>query len=203
MATFPPPLSFKAVDEPDVYRAVYDFIETFGLPAMADAPKTGRIFRGWSNRMSLPHDNEYAVMSIISHFRRGTNIEIFDASQAAIDEDGVLTTAELILCDVQIDFCSDSHTGRDFARRRAQAIETVARSSLGPQFFAKYGMSCQYATDARDLSFIGDATQYVSRWMTTVRVSFWTAVSAELPWFDAVNLKRIENVDVHHPPTSK
>ena len=96
--------------------------------------------------------------------------------------------------------CSDPHTGRDFARRRAQSIETVARSSLGPQFFAQYDMGCLYATDARDLSFVGDAEQYVSRWMTTIRLSFVTAVSAELPWFDAVNLKRLENVDVHHKP---
>lgn len=200
MTIFPPPLNFKAVDEPDVYRAVCGFIETFGLPAMLPAPKTGRIFRGWSNRMSLPHDNEYAVMSVISHSRRGTNVEHYDASQAAIDEDGILTTSELIFCDVQIDFCSDPHGGRDYARRRAQAIETAARSSIAPQFFAGYGMSCLYATDARDLSFVGDAQQYVSRWMTVITLSFVTTVSADLPWFDAVRLKRLENVDVHHPP---
>ena len=197
------PLNPSAVDEPDVYRAVYDFIAAYGLPEMLPAPKTGRIFRGWSNRMTLPQDNEYAVMSIISHTRRGTNIETFDASQAAIDEDGVITTSELVLCDVQIDFCSDPHSGRDYARRRAQAIETAARSSLAPQFFAQYNMSCLYADNARDMSFVGDARQYVSRWMTTVHLSFVTAVSAELPWFDAVNLKRLENVDVHHPPTNE
>lgn len=202
MTIFPPPLNPAAVSEPDVYKAVKAFIAQYGLPAMPPAtPKIpSRIYQGWVNRAALPPDNEYAVMSIISHFRRGTNVETFDASQAAIDEDGVLTTSELILCDVQIDFCSDPHTGRDFARRRAQSIETVARSSLGPQFFAQYDMGCLYATDARDLSFVGDAEQYVSRWMTTIRLSFVTAVSAELPWFDAVNLKRLENVDVHHKP---
>lgn len=202
MTIFPPPLNPAAVSEPDVYKAVKAFIAQYGLPAMPPAtPKIpSRIYQGWVNRAALPPDNEYAVMSIISHLRRGTNVETFDASQAAIDEDGVLTTSELILCDVQIDFCSDPHTGRDFARRRAQAIETAARSSFGPQFFAQYNMGCLYATDAQDLSFVGDAKQYVSRWMTTVRLSFWTAVSAELPWFDAVNLKRLENVDVHHKP---
>lgn len=202
MTIFPPPLNPAAVSEPDVYKAVKAFIAQYGLPAMPPAtPKIpSRIYQGWVNRAALPPDNEYAVMSIISHLRRGTNVETFDASQAAIDEDGVLTTAEMIECDVQIDFYSDPHRPGNYARRRAQAIETVARSSLASQFFAQYGIACQYATDARDLSFVGDAEQYVSRWMTTIRLSFVTAVSAELPWFDAVNLKRLENVDVHHKP---
>lgn len=195
-----PYLNAKAVDEPDVYKAVYEFIETFGVPAMAEAPATGRIFRGWANRAVLPADNEYAVMTIIGHYRRGTTVELFDASGAARDEDGDMTASELIECDVQIDFCSDANSERDYARRRAQAIETAARSSMGTAFFSLYGIGCEYATDARDLSFIGDASQYVSRWMTTLRLSFVTAVSAELPWFDHVNIKRLENVDVHHKP---
>lgn len=199
----PIPVNPSAVGEPDVYSAVFDFVESYGLPPMAPAPKTGRIFRGWSNRMSLPKDNEYAVMSIIGHYRRGTNVEIFDASQAATDEDGTLTTAELILCDVQLDFCSDPHGVRDFARRRAQAVETVARSSLASKFFRQYGMGCLYATDPKELTFVGDAKQYVCRWSVTMRLSFWTAVSVELPWFDSINLVRLENVDVHHPPTNK
>ena len=186
MTIFPPPLNPAAVSEPDVYKAVKAFISQYGLPAMPPAtPKIpSRIYQGWVNRAALPPDNEYAVMSIISHLRRGTNVETFDASQAAIDEDGVLTTAEMIECDVQIDFYSDPHRP----------------GNLASQFFAQYGIACQYATDARDLSFVGDAEQYVSRWMTTIRLSFVTAVSAELPWFDAVTLKRLENVDVHHKP---
>ena len=198
MAIAIPYLNAKALDEPDIYKAVYEFIEQYGVPAMADAPETGRIFRGWANRAVLPSDNEYAVMTILNHTRRGTTIESFDATDKAWDEDGDNTAYELIECEVQIDFCSDASSGN--ARRRAQAIETVARSSIGPAFFADYNIGCLYATAARDLSFVGDASQYVSRWMTTLRLTYVTAVSAELPWFDRVNVW-LENVDVDHKPT--
>ena len=165
-----------------------DFLYVLPTDMVADEPL--------KVRYNVPQINE-EFAETCQLLWRNAQVNLLDVR---IDEDGVLTTAEMIECDVQIDFYSDPHRPGNYARRRAQAIETVARSSLASQFFAQYGIACQYATDARDLSFVGDVEQYVSRWMTTIRLSFVTAVSAELPWFDAVNLKRLENVDVHHKP---
>lgn len=184
----------------DIYAAVFAFIEKFAVPLMPAAPTTGRIFRGYSNRMVLPPDNEYAVMTIVGQHRRGTNVETFDARKAAANEDGDAELSELVICDVQIDFYSPTHTGTEAARMRAQAVETVGRSPWGVRFFAEKGIKCLYCDDVRDLSAVTDAAQYVSRWSVTLHLAFRASVTAKLPWFDAVQIERLENVDVHHPP---
>lgn len=194
MSNFPMPANPKLTDDTDIYAAVYDFIATYALPALDKQ----NIIRGWQNTSHLPAEcNEYAVMSIISHARRGTTVETFNADNIPVDSDGVLTSSELVLCRVQIDCCSDDG---DTARRRAQMIEKVARSSVGVQFFRQYGIGCNFAADARDMTFINGANQYVKRWMTEIELSYVSSFSVELPWFDSVNIKRIENVDVHHEP---
>ena len=199
MRTFPTPAA-PAYDSPaDIYAAVYEYISEYGLPKMADAPATGRIFRGYSNRMALPADNEYAVMTIIGHERRGTNTETFNAEKAAADKDGDAVLSELVECEVQIDFYSEPHRGGDYARLRAQAIEAISRSPWGVQFFQSRGISCLYSERARDLSVVTDSAQYVSRWSTVLHLAFRANIKAGLPWFETVGW-RIENVDVHHPP---
>ena len=187
------PTTATLLDEAALYRAVYDFVRIFGYAGVENPD----IYQGWQNRAALPPgSNEYAVISVLGNYRRGTNVRGFqarsDASETAEDEWAVV---ELVECDVQVDFCSDS----DKARRRAQAVETVARDPIGVDFFRNRGVGCLYATDVRDLSFIGDATQFVRRYMTTLRLSYWTGVSIPLDAITAVDL-RIENVDVHHPP---
>lgn len=200
MPIFPQPTSPANTTAADIYAAVFAFINAYGLPAMPAAPTTGRIFRGYSNRMVLPPDNEYAVMTIVGQQRRGTNVETFDASSAAAGEDGDAELSELVLCNVQIDFYSPPDTGTEAARLRAQAIETVGRSPWGTKFFKDHGISCLYCEDARDLSAVTDSAQYVSRWSVVLHLGYRAKIAAKLPWFDAVKFERIENVDVHHPP---
>ena len=197
---FPQPTDPVNTTTADIYTAVFYFIESYGLPAMSAAPDTGRIFRGYSNRMVLPADNEYAVMTIVGQRRRGTNIETFDASKAEAGEKGDAALYELIFTDVQIDFYSEANSPTDYARLRAQAIETIGRSPWGVKFFKQHGISCLYCDDARDLSTVTDSAQYVSRWSVTLHLSHINSISAKLPWFDKVTFQRLENVDVHHPP---
>lgn len=194
MRTFPQPANPANTTAADVYAAVFAFINAYGLPAMPASPATGRIFRGYTNRMVLPPDNEYAVMTIVGQKRRGTNIETFDGSKAGEDEDGEATLFELILCDVQIDFYSPTETGTDAARLRAQALETVGRSPWGAKFFRDHGISCLYCDDARDLSAVTDSAQYVSRWSVTLHLAYSASMTAELPWFDAVEIQKIKNI---------
>lgn len=191
---FPQPTDPVNTTTADIYTAVFYFIEKYGLPAMASAPDTGRIFRGYSNRMVLPADNEYAVMTIVGQKRRGTNIETFDASKAEAGEKGDAALYELIFTDVQIDFYSEANSPTDYARLRAQAIEMIGRSPWGVKFFKQHGISCLYCDDARDLSAVTDSAQYVSRWSVTLHLAYSASMTAELPWFDAVEIQKIKNI---------
>lgn len=176
------------LDESAIYDACKAFVLAYALPALDESC----IIQGWQNRASLPPGtNEYAVISILFDTQHGTTVETFSA-----DEDGAgrLAISGLIEVQVQVDFCAET----DVARRRARRLATATRSSVGPQFFAGYGMSALYADDARDLSFVGDANQLVRRYATTLHLTYWSGNSVELPYFTAVGV-RVENVDVHHP----
>lgn len=179
---------------PEIYAAVRDFIVTYALPSYE--PKN--VIRGWQNVKYLPSKtNEYAVMSIITHLRRGTTVHSYSAKNAAPNEDGTSTLQELVFVSVQVDCCSGNDND---ARKRAQLLEMVARSSVGTRFFEPYGIGCNWATYPRDLSFIDRSNQYVKRWETELELSYTVTLKVGYPGFDSVSLKRVENVDEHHEP---
>lgn len=182
--------------EASIYEAVQAFVLAYGLPALAQA----NIVQGWQNRSSLPPStNEYAVISILFDTQHGTTVESFQAEDPEIVPDGVLSVRGLVEAQVQVDFCAEDDT----ARQRARRLATITRSSIGVQFFNEYGLSALYADDVRDLSFIGDAKQFVRRYMTTLHLTYWSGSSVELPYFNTANIARIENIDVHHPVTKE
>lgn len=189
---FPQPTNPVHVDVPDIYEAVGRFLLKYAIPAVPQKC----IYKGYNNRVSLPKGtNEYIVMTILNQVRHGTTIDTFDASKAAINEDGTEVARELVEVAVQIDCYSDSDAGR----QRATAIELIARTSYAPQFFHQYGMSCLYADDVRDLTDVTDANQFVYRHMTTLHLTYNAVIGQKLPWFDAVNVD-LKNVDVVFPP---
>lgn len=182
----------RLIDGPDVQAAVYAFVLAFALPAL----EPDGVIHGWQNRAALPSDgNEYAVITLRRHQRHGTNVEEFVADGDA-DADGVLTVKTLISCSARIDLCSDS----DLARQRAQALETMARSSTGVNFFRSYGLSCLGAGNVREHCFHDEAEQFVHRYSTDLFLEYWSGLRMDMPWFDAVTVSRLENVDAHHPP---
>ncbi|MEG2172373.1 MAG: hypothetical protein RRY29_03835 [Desulfovibrionaceae bacterium] len=182
--------NIQPLSQPDVYTAVYDFIQAFGLPAM---PAENTI-RGWQNRNHLPENtNEYAVITVMDAKRRGTNVQTFTFDPAT-QANGNLASSILVVCGVQCDFCANNDT----ARQRAQSMELVNRSPLATDFFTPYGISPLYAEDVRDLSFVDGSEQFVQRFNTTLFLSFWASMSVSVGWFDHVDLY-VENVDVHHP----
>lgn len=182
---------------PNIYAAVRDFIVEYALPHY-DAVN---VIRGWQNVKHLPSKtNEYAVISIISHQRRGTTVHLYDAKKARPGEDGRTVLKELVFVSVQVDCCSDID---DSARRRAQLLEMVARSSVGTRFFEPYGIGCNFATAPRDLTFINKADQYTKRWEIELSLSYTAGVTVEYPWFDTIDIKRVENVDEHHEPKNE
>lgn len=192
-----PYLNPVAGDGPNIYGAVRDFIVAYALPNY-DAVN---VIRGWQNVKYLPSQtNEYAVISIISHLRRGTTVHYYDAKKASPGEDGRTILKELVFVNVQVDCCSDID---DNARKRAQILEMVARSHVGTRFFKPYGIGCNYSTYPRDLTFIDKADQYTKRWEIELSLSYTAGVTVEYPWFDTINLVRVENVDAHHEPKNE
>ncbi|MDR0339549.1 MAG: hypothetical protein LBH65_04660 [Desulfovibrio sp.] len=187
------PANPAPVSEADVYAAVRAFVMAYALPALAPE----NVVQGWQNRAALPPEtNEYAVISILFDTQRGTAVEEYAWDRQAPEKTGSLAVKGLIEIAVQIDFCSEDDT----ARQRARRLATLTRSSVGVRFFHDWGMSALYADDARDISFVGDAKQFVRRWMTTLRLTITEGVSAEFEAFGRAAVSRLENVDVHHNP---
>lgn len=179
------------IAEPDVYAAVYDFILAYALPALS----SDNIIRGWENREHLPPDtNDYAVITVISKTRVGTNVTTDPGEDAETQE--VRTLRRI---DVQIDFCSDD----DKAVQRAACIETVTRDPVGVAFFKPYGLSCLYAEDVRAVEYVDGSDQFVKRCIITLHLTAWSGVSVPVPHFDKARVSRLENVDVHHNPARR
>jgi len=182
----------------DLYEAMKAFIGFAGLPALPPE----RILQGWQNRMALPAGvNDYAVISILSARQRGTPAEMFENADPDPAAPGVLTVAGLLEVSVQVDFCAEDDT----ARHRAERLAVASRSSLGVDFLNQYGFSPLYADDPRDISFVGDARQFVRRWTVTVHLcsAQGAGLAVEVSWFDRAAVSRIENVDVFYPPRGR
>lgn len=167
------------VDTPDVYRACFELIMTYALPQM----EPDNIFRGWGNRETLPpSSNDYAVMSLITSNRRGTNVTKFSADPEA--KTGTFSNSEMVTVEIQLDFCSDDDAR---ALGRAMCIQNVARSQLGTYFFRPYGISCLYASGVTSAPVKDSSVQFVKRYMTTLSLSYWHTVNVTSPSYDRVD----------------
>jgi len=186
------PANARPLTEADVYEAVRQFILKYGLPGIPLA----NIYQGWQNRAALPGGNEYAVMSILWTTQHGTAVEDLAADDPDKTAPGALTVKALLEIVVQVDFCSDTDT----ARQRADRLSIIARSSVGVMHFNDFGLSSLYADNVRDLSFVGSEDQFVRRCAATLHLSVNDGVTTDFDYFDTVQMERIENVDVHHPP---
>ena len=190
MPTFPLPTNPVRVTWPDVIAAVQAFLHKYA------GVQLDHVICGNYNRAALPNTDEIVLYYPLRYERHGTNIETFDAAAVEPGQDGSLKNSTLVEVVFQVDCYSASGVN---AMQRAQAVETIACSSGGVQFFNQYGISCLYATDIRDLTATMDAEQYVWRFMTELHLSFWSTVEQGLPWFEAVDVE-LKNVDIVCPP---
>ena len=166
------------IPQGDIFEATRQFVLTYALPALEPA----HVFQGWRNRVSLPaKTNEYAVISILYNVTHGTATEIYDPEEEKLN---LASLAEIV---VQVDFCSDG----DNARQRAGLLAMVARTSVGVLFMNQFGLSILYADDARDLSFVGDANQFVRRYMTSLHLVGNTGLTVDLPGAMAAEVTKI------------
>jgi hypothetical protein len=121
-------------------------------------------------------------------------VEDFTADDPDITVPGVLTARGLIEIAMQVDICAEG----DAARHRARRLAIISRSSIGVQHFNDWGLSILYADDAKDITFVGDANQWVRRWTTTLHLTVNEGISVDFPYFNTAKLARVENVTAHH-----
>lgn len=177
-----------ALEMPDIYTAVFDYIATFALPALDEK----NIYRGWQNRAALPPDtNEYAVYTIISTVRHGASVEELNIKGVADDQPEIIKVGTYYETAVQIDCCSDS----DNARQRATMLANFARSSVGVNFFKKYGLSIIDSDSPSEITMFDESNQFVPRYMITLRLSYWVVGEIGMTWLNDVNFLGVRDVD--------
>lgn len=178
----------EALETPDIYSAVFDYVAAFALPALDEK----NIYRGWQNRSALPPDtNEYAVISIISNVRHGSSVEELEIKGVADDKPELIKVGTYYEVAIQIDCCSDS----DYARQRAAMLSGFARSSVAVSFFKKYGLSVIDASDPAEITMTDESDQFVPRSMITLRLTYWSVSAIGMTWFNDFNLVGVKDVD--------
>lgn len=170
-------------------QCISDFLLKFIQPPLSPE----NIFRGWQNNMTLPaSNNDYVVFTVLYEERKGSNVYDYKANGGG---SGTMYIQKYTLCHVQLDFCSETDAGM----KRANMVETLAGSYEGVEFFKPYGLSCLYADDPKNVEYVDGEDRYIKRSITTLHLSYVSSVPVETPYFDKVNIKRIENVDITHP----
>lgn len=164
---------------------VNDFLLTF----LADTSQDN-LFRGYSNRMALPANNEYIVYSVANTQRVGTNVISYQKSA-----DEKITVRALRQYAVDVDICSND---RGTAQNRATTIETIGRSYIAVDFFKKYETDFDYCDDVQYLPFTDDTEQYVERYRVTLHFTRWEEVEVSQDYAERV-IAKVINVDTYPP----
>ncbi len=179
---------------PDVFAAVRDYVADRAFPPI----DPDRIFRGWRHKDALPgrsgDDADFAVLTILSDTRRGTNVSGF-TTDAATRDDGTLTRSKLVVCEVLAEFYGDA----DLSRRRACAVETAFRDEIATRFLAGRDVTPLYADAAREVTPAEHRRDIPPRYAVTLRLSYWMSLSARADWFDNANVHFLVEVDTHYP----
>lgn len=177
--------------EPNLYEACRAFTLACALPAL----EPDCVIQGWQNRVALPAGtNDYAVISLVGDAQRGTTIEEFRVDEGNPDKPGFVELRGLLEVRAQIDFCGED----DLARQRARRLAVAARSSYGADFFKQRGLSCLYAEESEERVHVDEAKQFVRRYSVILRLSVWSGLRLEMPYFTRVRLERLEDVPTHH-----
>lgn len=163
----------------DVLGATHDFVQEFVKPTPL------HIIRGWQNRMHLPDNKHYVVLTLINAMRHGTNVH----------EWGQDATKFYVEFTVQIDFCG---TDEQTVMQQVGCLTMYGRDAAAVDFFKKQGLTAHYAEDPRSAPFTDETAQFETRYIGELKLGYWFCNVRELDYFTRVQL-RLENVDVHHP----
>lgn len=175
---------------PDIDGAVHGFILDFGVSGSGPL-EADRIWRGLQNRIPVPAGSgDYAVYTLQSVRRRGTNREVYDW------ENETLALCAHRIAEIKVSFYSQDGS----AMERALCLETVARSECGTEFFRNRGLNVLMASDPQDVKYTDDSSQYRRLAELTLTLEFDTVAEFERTGAEGPLEPHIEDVDAHHPP---
>ena len=164
---------------------VFDAVNDFILAFLPDMPQDG-IYRGYSNRMALPANNEYIIYSIASTLRVGTDVLTYEKAG-----EQVITVKAFRQYAVDVDICS---ADRQTAQTRATTLETIGRCYLAVDFFKARGIDFDYCDDVQYLPFTDDTEQYVERYRVTLHLARWETVTVPQEYAERV-VAKVVNID--------
>lgn len=79
----------------------------------------------------------------------------------------------------------------------------MSRSAYAADFFHNnYDIGLLYAENMVYLPYVDDTNQFINRFQVKLHLSMWSTYSIEVEYFERASVTRLENVDVHHPPTN-
>ncbi len=171
----------------NIFTAIYDFIATFASGIPLD-----NIFRGYQNRVALPQEQTYAVITLADMDRVGTNI--LDQSNSG---SGEITSKVMRVYTVDVDFIS---LDQSKAQRQASVLENFGRTYIATDFFEKYNLYFNYVDDISYLPFIDETDQYLHRYRISLHFSTWDETTTPQQYAERVEIQRVENIDAHHKP---
>ena len=170
-------LAFETPSSSNMQVAVYEFIAAF------TTIDRNNIIKGWQNTSILPPLTEsYAVFTSINAKRRGTNVEKY------MPDNDTLTLEKSNMVDYQIDIVA---TAAETARNNISALETVARSGAGVNFFNNYNINLLYTEDAKAIETISKTDNYVNRYMITLHLEEINTVTVSQDYFDNVKVNTV------------
>lgn len=180
----------------DVEKKINVAVTEFLLKYMWPTLDPQRVFEGNQNNMALPGDEREHTLFYLSQTRRiGTN-----TGESQVTPEGNVITATLREYVVTVDFCD---TDIDRSRSRAEGLETLSRSAYAADFFHNnYDIGLLYAENMVYLPYVDDTNQFINRFQVKLHLSMWSTYSIEVEYFERASVTRLENVDVHHPPTN-
>lgn len=166
---------------PRLTEGAYSFIHKYALPVLP----AECVIEGWQNLASLPKKtNDYAVFTLGTQARRGTNITTLDLKTLP-DEPGILTIETMYEVAFQFDLCS---TDSIRAMTRATAIHALCRDGVGVEFWKPFGVSMCYATGPTPLPFTDEGKSWVNRFMVKAHATFWAKIVLSVDWFDTAKV---------------
>ena len=158
----------------EVLLAIKQYISKF---APIDLKK---VFVGYQNRVQLPKDNDFVIMTLINNETLGTPIEKYNELTDRYD------IKQHTQAQIQIDFYGK------FAMDRANAIIAISRTIVGNEFLAKKGLQTLFADNSQNVTMDMGEKQYVDRYIVTLNVEYDASVVISQDGFNTAKINLIK-----------
>lgn len=160
----------------DIETAMKNFVSKF-----TDMDKE-LIYIGLQNRVPLPKEKNYCIITVYNMNRLGTPIEKYNASAKAY------YITQHFQANVQIDFYGED------SRENANIMVTVSRTMSGANYLSGYNIQPLYCEEARRIVNTTGERQYEDRYMADLNIEFDGVVSVTQDGFNEAktNLIKVE-----------